>query len=256
VRRFVCLVALGICAFPGTLPLRAQSIPRDQVYQRPVSWASLPLNVADDQKRIWLFPARLEKKRVWIPTALILGAAAGLIALDAHDAPYFRRTSTFNGFNNVFSGNATAVGTVLAPVSLYAAGRLREDSKMQQTALLAGEAAIDTEILATVLKDATKRVRPAAIGSNQNFADSWFESQGSFLRGRGSMPSGHTIVAFGVATVVARRYGNHKWVPYVSYGAAALIGFSRVTLSAHFVSDVFLGAALGYSVGRFAVLRQ
>jgi membrane-associated phospholipid phosphatase len=236
--------------------LNAQSARQDQEYQRPVTWKDLPTNVLDDQKHIWLFPAKLEKKRVWIPTAIILGAAAGLIALDAHDAPYFRRTSTFNGFNNVFTGNATAIGTVLAPVTFYAAGLLRRDSKMQQTALLAGEAVADTEILATVLKDATKRVRPAAFGPNQNFADSWFESQGSFLRGHGSMPSGHTIVAFGVATVVARRYGNHKWVPYVSYGAAALIGFSRVSLSAHFVSDVFLGGVLGYSVGRFAVLRQ
>jgi len=89
-----------------------------------------------------------------------------------------------------------------------------------------------------------------------NFSDTWFESKGSFLRGDGSMPSGHTIAAFSIATIVARRYGNHRWVPYVSYGMAALVGFSRLTLSAHFVSDVFVGAALGYSVGRFAVLRQ
>jgi membrane-associated phospholipid phosphatase len=70
------------------------------------------------------------------------------------------------------------------------------------------------------------------------------------------MPSGHAIAAFSAATVLARRYGDHKWVPYVSYGVAALVGFSRITLSAHFVSDVFVGGALGYSVSRFAVLQQ
>jgi membrane-associated phospholipid phosphatase len=70
------------------------------------------------------------------------------------------------------------------------------------------------------------------------------------------MPSGHTIAAFSVAMIVARRCGNHKWVPYVSYGMAALVGFSRLTLSAHVVSDVFVGGALGYSVSRFAVLQQ
>jgi F0F1-type ATP synthase assembly protein I len=37
---------------------------------------------------------------------------------------------------------------------------------------------------------------------------------------------------------------------------AALVGFSRLTLSADFVSDVFVGGALGYSVSRFAVLQQ
>jgi membrane-associated phospholipid phosphatase len=41
----------------------------------------------------------------------------------------------------------------------------------------------------------------------------------------------------------------------VAYGVAGLIGFSRVPLQAHFPSDVFLGAALGYAVARFDVLR-
>lgn len=74
--------------------------------------------------------------------------------------------------------------------------------------------------------------------------------------GHGGFPSGHTIAAFSVATVIARRYGKtHRWVPYLAYGLAATIGFSRVTTLAHFPSDVFLGAALDYSVSRFAVLR-
>jgi membrane-associated phospholipid phosphatase len=76
------------------------------------------------------------------------------------------------------------------------------------------------------------------------------------LRGHGSFPSGHTIAAFSIATVVARRYGNHRWVPYAAYGMAALVGFSRLSLSAHFLSDVFMGGALGYSISRFTVLRQ
>ena len=181
---------------------------------------------------------------------------AALIALDSHDAPYFRRTSTFAGFNSVFTGNATAIGTAIVPVSLYATGFISKDSEMKTTALLAGEAVADSEILTFVLKDAFKRVRPASIPPTANFSDTWFESRGSFINSNGGMPSGHTIAAFSVATIVARRYGNHKWVPYLSYGMAALVGFSRLTLSAHFVSDVFVGGALGYSVSRFAVLQQ
>jgi hypothetical protein len=64
-------------AVNGSKPLRAQSISRDQEYQRPVSGKSIPTNVAEDQKRIWLFPARLEKRKVWIPTALILACRRG-----------------------------------------------------------------------------------------------------------------------------------------------------------------------------------
>lgn len=190
-----------------------------------------------------------------MPTAAVLGATTGLFLFDPTEAPYFRRSMTFNGFNNIFSGNATVIGTIAVPVSLYGIGLLRKDSRMQHTALLAGEAVADAELVTTVLKDATKRMRPQGISGN-NFYDSWFESGGSVLRGDGSFPSGHTIAAFSIATVVARRYGNHRWVPYVCYGAAALVGFSRLTLSAHFLSDVFMGGALGYSISRFAVLRQ
>jgi membrane-associated phospholipid phosphatase len=237
----------------------AQSTPAPQPappYQRPVSLGQVIPNIVADQSKIFLFPAKLNKKKNWIPAAVILGTTAALIALDPHDAPYFRRTSTFSGFNGIFTANATAIGTAILPVSLYATGLISKDSKMKGTALLAGEAVADSEILAFVLKDAFNRVRPASIAPTANFSDSWFESRGSLLSSNGSMPSGHTIAAFSVATVVARRYGNHRWVPYASYGIATLVGFSRVTLSAHFVSDVFVGAALGYSVSRFAVLQQ
>jgi membrane-associated phospholipid phosphatase len=230
--------------------------PPPPAVDRPVSFKLLLPNVLSDQERIWSFPARLVQGRHWIPTAIVLGTTGTLLAFDSTEAGYFRRTSTFHGFNNVFSGNATAVGTIVAPVSLYAIGLIRKDTKMQHTALLAGEAVADAEILTTVLKDTTKRVRPAGFSPSGNLNDSWFDSRGSFLRGNGSFPSGHTIAAFSVATVIARRYGNHRWVPYAAYGMAALVGFSRLSLSAHFLSDVFAGGALGYSISRFAVLRQ
>ena len=243
---------------PASAPPQAPSPapqPRPAV-DRQGSWKLLLPNLLSDQGRIWSFPARLVQGQSWIPTAAVLGTTAGLVALDPTEAAYFRRTSSFQGFNNIFTSNATVLGTIATPLSLYAVGLIRKDSKMQRTALFAGEAIGDAEILTTVLKDATKRVRPAGIPPHGNFSDSWFESSGSFLRGNGSFPSGHTIAAFSVATVIARRYGNHRWVPYAAYGMAALVGFSRLSLSSHFLSDVFMGGALGYSISRFTVLRQ
>lgn len=226
------------------------------VAERPVSWKLLLPNLIADQERMWTFPARLVQGQSLIPTSAVLGATAGLLALDPAEAAYFHRRSTFQSFNNFFNGNATIMGTIAAPVSFYAIGLIRKDAKMQRTALFAGEAVADAEILTTVLKDATRRVRPAGIPAGGNYSDSWFDSGGSLLRGNGSFPSGHTIAAFSVATVIARRYGNHRWVPYAAYGLAAVVGFSRLSLSTHFLSDVFMGAALGYSISRFTVLRQ
>jgi membrane-associated phospholipid phosphatase len=245
-----CIALLTLTILTPALRAQVAANPADGEYQRPVSWKQFPPNFLDDQKHIWAFPANLHKKRVWIPTALILGAAAGLILLDPEPASYFRHTTTFHQFNNIFSGTNTAIATAVIPAALYGVGLLDHDSKMTQTALLAGEAAADSAVLVTVLKESSRRIRPENVRPDESFGDSFYEGHGN------SFPSGHATLAFSIATVIARRYGNHKWVPYASYGAATLIAFSRVTLSAHYISDVFLGSALGYSVGRFAVLRQ
>jgi membrane-associated phospholipid phosphatase len=241
---------------PNDAPCTTQRQQSQADSDRAVSWKKILPNVAEDQRDIWLFPTKVAKERNWIPVATVLGATAGLIALDPIDAHYFRSTSTYRGFNQVFTSNATLIGTIVAPVSLYGIGLIRRDSKMQKTALLAGEAVADAEIVTTVLKDVDKRLRPVAVPARGNLWDTWFESPGSALRGNGSFPSGHSIAAFAIATVVARRYRQHRWVPYAAYGLATLVGFSRVSLSEHFVSDVFVGGVLGYSISRFAVLRQ
>jgi membrane-associated phospholipid phosphatase len=223
---------------------------------REASWLKLPGNILDDQHRIWLAPLKLKERKYWIPTAAILATAAGLVALDPKEGHYFRNSHEYDPFNNVFSGQNTGRALWLFPFALYGAGMIGKDSKMKSTALLAGEAVIDSEILTTILKDIDRRKRPMDFPANGNFADSWFDGRAGGLQGNGSFPSGHTIAAFSIATVIARRYANHKWVPYVAYGTAAIIGFSRLTLSSHYASDVFVGAVLGYSISRFSVLQQ
>ncbi len=60
------------------------------------------------------------------------------------------------------------------------------------------------------------------------------------------MPSSHTMVAFAAATVLARIFPGARWVWYaLAAGCAA----TRVIDRAHFVSDVSLGALLGWSIG-------
>ena len=69
--------------------------------EREVSWRTLPRNFLQDQKDVWLFPVRVAQGRHWLPTLVVTGATAGLIAADPHDTPYFRRTARFEGFNDV-----------------------------------------------------------------------------------------------------------------------------------------------------------
>jgi membrane-associated phospholipid phosphatase len=147
------------------------------------------------------------------------------------------------------------VGTIAFPLSFYALALVRKDNYGQHTALLTAEAVADAEILTTVMKSIDRRLRPSDI-RNGNYSDTWFEGHGTLISGRGSFPSGHTIAAFSVATIFADRYRGHRWAPWVAYGLAGLVGFSRLPLQAHFPSDVFAGAALGYAISHYVVLRN
>jgi membrane-associated phospholipid phosphatase len=222
--------------------------------ERPIDWKTIVPDIVHDQRAIWTFPTRLARGEDWKPTLGFLFVLGALISLDSRDTPYFHQTTAYSGYNSVFTATNATVGTLLVPAALYAVGRIRKDSYATHTSLLAGEAIVDSEILAGVLKVATGRRRPYAIPNGGNYADTWFETYHPFPNLNGTFPSGHTIMAFAVATVIAHRYRDHRWAPWVAYGAASLVGFSRLTQQAHFPSDVFAGAAFGYVISRFVVL--
>jgi membrane-associated phospholipid phosphatase len=53
-----------------------------------------------------------------------------------------------------------------------------------------------------------------------------------------------------LATVIASYYSDSKWIPAASYTMASLIGVSRIAAHEHWASDVFVGAVVGYTVGK------
>ena len=151
------------------------------------------------------------------------------------------------------NGRATALEIALVPATFYVFGLARGKPYTQKTALFAAEALADSFVLYAAINAMSRRLRPSDIAPTGNFSDTFFHPRKTVFTS--SFPSGHTMMAFSVATVFARRYGHHLWVPWVAYGVAGAIGFSRITLQAHFPADVFLGAALGYSISRYVVLR-
>ncbi len=222
-----------------------------------ISWKLFVARVLQDQKQIWLYPRSLAQGERWWPAAVVVLATAGLVALDARDVRYFRRTHAFAEFNRALSFNHTVVGMAAVPTTAYLVGWVRRDSYSQQTAELTAEGLVDAGIPALVLRDISRRIPPGSIPPNGEFDDSWFRShKGPFYLGPGGFPSGHALAAFSIATVFSKRYGRHRWVPWVAYGGAAAVSFSRLTLQAHFPSDVFAGATLGYVVTRHVVLRN
>ena len=232
----------------------AYSIHGEQA-NRQITWRSFPADFLQDQKAIWLFPTELARGRHWAPTLAVTGATAGLLVADPHVMPYFRsHARTFDNVNDIFGAVTTTVEVIALPASLLIAGYKRNDPYQVGTALLAAEAYADSAVVDLAIKAVTRRKRPADVAPGAPFQNTFFSGGKSPLRGS-SFPSGHAAGVFSVATVIATRYRNHRWVPWVMYAFAGVISFSRVTTSAHFPSDVFLGAALGYTITRYQVLR-
>ena len=72
-----------------------------------------------------------------------------------------------------------------------------------------------------------------------------------FFVGGSSFPSGHSIHVWAVATVIANEYHDHLPVQIAAYGIATAVSVSRFTGQKHYLSDILVGSALGYGIGRY-----
>ena len=142
--------------------------------------------------------------------------------------------------------------------ALGAYGLIFKKDKEKTTTLLATQAYITAAAIETAMKYLTSRQRPnyydAISGKNSHVFHGPFyhflkKDNASFQ----SFPSGHTTVAFAAATVFAMEYREYRVVPIIAYSAATAIGLSRIVENAHWISDVMVGAALGFLCGRQVV---
>lgn len=72
-----------------------------------------------------------------------------------------------------------------------------------------------------------------------------------FFSGRGSLPSGHTAMAFALATSLADDI-DRPWATVGLYTAAGAVGWSRINDNRHWLSDVAAGAVIGIASAKFA----
>lgn len=147
-------------------------------------------------------------------------------------------------------GNAGPAALFLG--ASYLIGRFGGHDQLAEASSLSAEALLDTGLWTTIIKRATARTRPSAGGEG-----TFFQYQPQAGQSNASFPSGHASGAFALATVFSGIYGReHRWVSWVSYGAAGMVGLSRVALGRHFTSDVVIGSVIGNSFGRMVLARR
>ena len=139
------------------------------------------------------------------------------------------------------TGNGVFLSSLMA--SYYIVGELFKLDTMRKTALLGVESFIISGVVVGILKYSIGRARPFTGESPTSFHP--FSSTSSHY----SFPSGHATSAFSVATVIAE-HSKEFLVDVIAYGIASLVAMSRIHKNKHWISDVFIGSAIGYFIGK------
>lgn len=196
-------------------------------------------NVLRDQKAIWTSPFDLrgEDAKWLVPLGVGTGA---LIATDRETGDEMLESHHLDNASRIVSYAGSIYGVAAEAGGFYLIGRATHDYRARETGILSAEAALDSGIVVTVLKEVTQRARPTA-GVDRS----------KFFVGGTSFPSGHSIQAWSIATVVANEYHDHLAVEIAAYGMASAVSVARFTGHYHYLSDVLVGSAMGYGIGRY-----
>lgn len=171
--------------------------------------------------------------------SMVVGATGVLIANDESVAQQVPSSWHQTGIN---ISDACTYGTAAAAGGIYLSGLFTQDEHAKRAGVLAAEASIDSALIYGSMKLIFARQRPYTNPEDGKFFAGNFSN--------GSFPSGHSALAWTIASVVAHEYP--KWpVQVLMYGLATTVATTRVTGGQHFPSDVFVGSTLGYLVGRY-----
>jgi len=196
-------------------------------------------NILADQEAIWTAPFHLHGRDSRWAAPLALGTAA-LMTTDRISGDEIGEFHKQLNMSRIVSYAGSTFGVSGVAATFYLIGRAKHDERARETGLLGAEALVDSAIVVTVLKEITQRARPLAGRERSEF----------FERGT-SFPSGHSIEAWSLATVIANEYHDRPLVQIGAYGIASAVSLARFTGRNHYLSDVLVGSAMGYGIGRY-----
>ncbi len=204
--------------------------------------ASYPLHLARNQPARFIFGA-----------TMFLGlVATDDVTRDAMVSPTFLRENGLEEPARWISDAAAPSRMIPVAAGIGVIG-LFGSPRERQTGVMLSEALITSSIWTGTLKYLTGRERPR---ETSEVAADWTGPGASFTsepvdgRGLRSFPSGHTSGAWAMATVFAHQYPSHGIVPLLAYGTATAMGYSRMAVGAHWLSDVVVGGLIGYGCAR------
>jgi len=208
----------------------------------------------NDTKDIIISPTKWKHKE-WFVAAICASTTLILYSeVDERMRKWSQNSRLHTDASDKISATFERIGHGSFPVItmplLYTYGAVTKHDKPKRVALLAIEAYLITGAIVQIPKYLLGRHRPHANDGH----DAWDGFGLSFSnRKNSSFYSGHAGTAFSLATVFALEYSEYKFVPPLAYSIATLASLSRVYDDAHWTSDIFVGAVLGYAMTKLIV---
>ena len=200
--------------------------------------------LTSDFGSVWVSPARWGQKEL-LTFSAVLGIGLALYAFDQniHEWIQENQNSLTRDTAQLISnlGHGFFLGTLLT--GLYVSGEIARKEGMRRMALLGLESWLTSGAIVLGLKFVVGRARPTTGRGSHNFNP--LSTGSSFY----SFPSGHSASIFAVAAVVADQTDS-GFVDFCAYSLASVVAASRISEEKHWISDVFIGSAIGYFVGK------
>lgn len=204
---------------------------------------NVPRNLLHDQAGIWTSPARAGEGDLFVGL-LFIASAGALGSEDSHIMQnHFLNQGTANHANTASTGLTGLLGA--APFAYYGFGYFYHDRDAEQTGILAGEAMADSLAVNEVFKIASRRERPTLDDARGRFFQPGVGFDSSFA-------SDHSVIAWSSATVIAAE-NDRPLIKFAAYSMAAGVSATRVIGRDHFPSDVYVGSAVGWMIGRYVL---
>lgn len=203
-----------------------------------------------DSRDILASPFQMNKKQLM--KASVFAAAAGSLILFA-DKPIhdFALNNYSPTINNIAKYGLEPWGdgpySMSAMAAFYLYGTFGKNDRAKKIAMLGVKTFIITGIINYIPKEFIHRERPYVKGDPHIFLG---PLHGYGTDEKHSLPSGHSMSAFAMATIISSEFNEYKIVPIVSYSIATLTALSRVYQNRHWFSDICVGSVLGYSMAK------
>lgn len=183
--------------------------------------------------KAWLLP--VVPLMLWLASSLLIANTELFYALNRFSMGWSDGTWAFF----VYLGNGWGIFSLAFPLILF----------MPRALMAAAAAGLSAGLFARFFKVTLDIPRPAAVLDRESF-----RIVGDALEAL-SMPSGHTLTVFAVATAIyfslpATSRIRGLWL----FAVAAIAGVARVAVGAHWPADVYAGASIGLFFGIGAVI--